>query len=257
MARSMWNGAVTFGSVAVPVKVFAATDPQPLRLREVHLSDDAPIAHRHYDPQTGAEVPSEDIGRGMEVGENEWVILSPEDLRSAERPKRKAVEIEVFVPEAEIDPIHYEKAYNLVPQPSGADGYAVLLAALHETRRAGVGRVVLRSRERLVAIRADRELLRMHTMRFHDELVPGGRVKVEAKTRKPTKAELQMAGALIDTLAGDFEPQSLKDAYRDRVIALARRKAKGEPTKGRRASRPQPTDDLLQTLRESVTAGRR
>lgn len=256
MPRSMWNGALAFGSVTVPVKAFAATDPQALRLREVHLSDEAPIAHRHYDPETGAEVPSEDIARGAETGDGEWVLLSAEELRSAERPKRKAVEIEVFVPEAEIDPIYYEKAYNLAPQPSGSAGYGVLHAALRQTHRAGVGRVVLRSRERLVTVRAESDLLRMHTMRFHDELVPASKIRVEAKTRKPTKAEMQMAGALIDTLVGELEPQRLKDTYRDRVIALARRKAKGQPVQARPKSPPKPTDDLLETLRQSIAVSR-
>lgn len=253
----MWNGALAFGSVTVPVKVFAATDPQPLRLREVHLSDGAPIAHRHYDPASGEEVPSEDVARGAQVGEHQWVILSAEDLRSVERPKRRAVEIEVFVSESEIDPIFYEKAYNLAPQEDGIEGYAVLLQALKQTGRVGIGRVVLRSRERLVTVRATGEIIRMHTMRFHDELVPHSRVRVESGARKPTKAELQMAEALINTLAGDFQPSRLKDTYRERVVALARRKAKGEPVKARRQAQPKPTDHLLETLRESIEASRR
>lgn len=252
----MWNGAIAFGAVTVPVKVYAATDARSLSMRELHAADGAPLAHRYFDPESEQEIPSEQVGRGAEVSTGQYVLLTPEELKAADRPKRRAVEIEVFVPEAQIDPLYWERAYNLAPQPTGQDAYAALLAALRRTQRSGIGRVVLRSRERLVTIRATDGGLRMHTMRFHDELVKGSTVKITTKTRRPSKAELQVAGTLIDQLSADYQPGRMRDTYRERVEKLARSKAAGKPTRMRRRASPKQTDDLLAALQASVAGSK-
>jgi DNA end-binding protein Ku len=253
MPRSIWNGAVAFGAVVVPVKLYAATDPQSLSMRELHVHDEAPIAHRLVDPDSGREVPREEVARGVEVGPGEWVLLSPEEIKAAEKPKRRAIEIEAFVPEEQIDPVYYDRTYNLAPRDGGEEGYAVLLAALQQTGRSGVGRVVLRSREQLVTVRADRLALRMHTMRFGDEVAAGKSVRVPAASRKPSRAELEMAGELIERLQVKFDPDSLRHGYRERVLRLARRKARGQKIELDRSepARKAP-DDLLAALRASV-----
>jgi DNA end-binding protein Ku len=252
----MWNGAIAFGSVTVPVKVYAATDPRSLSMRELHAVDGAPLAHRYFDPDGQREIGSEKVVRGAEVSEGRFVVLSSEELKAADRPKRRAVEIEAFVPEQEIDPIYWDRAYNLAPQPEGQDAYAVLLAALSRTRRSGIGRVVLRSRERLVTVRACGPILRMHTMRFHDELVKGATVKLAATTRRTGKAELDVAKTLIGRLAGPYEPAKLKDTYRERVERLARGKLAGKPARLRRRAAPERTDDLLEALKASLAGSR-
>jgi DNA end-binding protein Ku len=251
----MWNGAIAFGSVTVPVKVFAATDPRSLSMRELHISDQAPLAHRYFDPDSDTEIDRAQIVRGAEVGDGRWVVLSAEELKAVDSPKRRAVEIEAFVPEQEIDPLYWDRAYNLAPQAAGEEGYAALLAALKSTKRSGIGRVVLRSRERLVTIRANRKTLRMHTMRFHDELVRGSTIKAQARGRRLSKAELQMAATLMDQLAGDYKPREMRDTYRDRVVKLARSKARGEKPTIRSRPTPQETDDLLQALKASIARG--
>lgn len=249
----MWNGAIAFGSVTVPVKVFAATDPQSLGMRELHVSDQAPLAHRYFDPHDEEEIDRARVVRGAEVGDGRFVVLSAEELKAVDRPKRRAVEIEAFVPNQQIDPLYWDRSYNLAPQPDGEEAYAALLAALQHTGRSGIGRVVLRSRERLVTVRAADKALRMHTMRFHDELVRGSNVKLLAKGRRPSKAELGVATTLMDQLAGDYQPRRMRDNYRERVMKLARSKARGETPKIRRAAKqPQQTDDLLAALRASV-----
>jgi DNA end-binding protein Ku len=252
----MWNGAIAFGAVTVPVKVFAATDPRSLGMRELHARDEAPLAHRYFDPQSDEEIDRARVVRGAEVGDGRWVVLSGEELKAAERPKRRAVEIEAFVPEDEIDPLYWDRAYNLAPQPAGEDAYAVLLEALRRTRRSGIGRVVLRSRERLVTIRAVERSLRMHTMRFHDELLRGSSIKLQGKVRRPSKAEIEMGRTLMDQLAGDYEPQKLRDAYRERVIKLARAKARGEKPRLKAKAAPKQTDDLLEALKASIARTR-
>lgn len=252
----MWNGAIAFGTVTVPVKVYAATDPRSLSMRELHASDGAPLSHRYFDPDGQREISSEKVVRGAEVSTGRYVILSSDELKAVDRPKRRAVEIEAFVPEQQIDPLYWDRAYNLAPQPAGADAYAVLLSALKQTKRSGIGRVVLRSRERLVTLRASGGTLRMHTMRFHDELVRGGSVKLATKTRRSSKPELQMAWTLIDQLAGDYEPERMRDTYRERVERLARSKAAGRSIKLERRSAPRETDDLLAALKASVAGNK-
>jgi DNA end-binding protein Ku len=253
MPRSIWNGAIAFGAVVVPVKLYAATEPQSLQMRELHISDEAPIAHRVIDPETGEEVAREDVARGVEVGPGEWVLLSPEEIKAAENPKRRAVEIEAFVPEEQIDPMHYDRTYNLAPRDGGDEAYAVLLAALRQTGRCGIGRVVLRSREQLVTVRAGEQGLRMHTMHFGDEVVTGKSVRVPSASRKPSKAELELASTLIERLQTKFDPDSLRHGYRERVLRLARRKARGEKVKllARQPER-KPSDDLVEALRASL-----
>jgi DNA end-binding protein Ku len=253
MPRSIWNGAVAFGAVVVPVKLYAATDPQSLAMRELHARDEAPIAHRLVDPDTGEEVPREQVARGVEVGPGEWVLLSPEEIRAAEQPRRRAIEIEAFVPDEQIDPMFYDRTYNLAPREGGDEAYAVLATALRQTGRSGVGRVVLRSREQLVTVRAGEQGLRMHTMHFGDEVVAGKSVRVPSASRKPSKAELELANTLIERLQVRFDPESLRHGYRERVLRMARRKARGEKLKldDRQPARKAP-DDLVEALRASL-----
>ena len=253
MPRSIWNGAVAFGAVVVPVRLYAATEPQSLQMRELHVHDEAPIAHRVVDADTGEEVAREDVARGVEIGPGEWVLLSPEEVKAAENPKRRAVEIEAFVPEEQIDPMHYDRTYNLAPRDGGDEAYAVLLAALRQTGRSGIGRVVLRSREQLVTVRAGEQGLRMHTMHFGDEVVAGKSVRVPSASRKPSKAELELASTLIERLQTQFDPDSLRHGYRERVLRLARRKARGEKVKlVAREPERKPSDDLVEALRASL-----
>lgn len=252
MSRSMWNGAIAFGAVTVPIKVFLAAEPRSLGFRELHVADAAPIAHRHIDADSGEQLAPEEVVRGAELASGGWVILSPEELKAVEQPRRRAVEIESFVAEADVDPIYYDRAYNLAPQEAGREGYAVLLAALKRTGRCGIGRVVLRARERLVIVRAAGQLMRMHTMRFQGELAPAGSLHIEGPERKPTKAELKIAKTLVDQLAGQFEPGRLHDSYRERVLRLAQSKKRGERQKQTHTKPPQPTDDLLHALKASV-----
>lgn len=253
MPRSIWNGAVAFGAVVVPVKLYAATEPQSLQMRELHVHDEAPIAHRVIDADSGEEVAREDVARGVEVGPGEWVLLSPEEIKAAENPKRRAVEIEAFVPKEQIDPMYYDRTYNLAPRDGGDEAYAVLLAALRQTGRCGIGRVVLRSREQLVTIRAGEQGLRMHTMHFGDEVVVGKSVRVPSASRKPSKAELELASTLIERLQTQFDPDSLRHGYRERVLRLARRKARGEKVKlVTREPQRKPSEDLVEALRASL-----
>jgi DNA end-binding protein Ku len=252
MPRSIWNGAVAFGAVTVPIKVFGATEDRSIHFHEVHLSDGAGILHRLVDPSTGKEVPRDKVVKGYEVKGGEWVVVSNDEIKAADQPKRKAIELEDFVPAEQIDPVFYDKAYNLGPQDGAERSYQVLAAALERTGRIGVGRVVLRTKEQVVAVRASDGALRMHTMHAADEIVSGKDLDVPKPRKKPPDREVKMAEALVSQLAADFDPKRYKDTYRKRVEKLLDQKAKGKEIRVEKPEPAEPSDDLLAALEASL-----
>ena len=255
MPRSIWNGGVSFAGVDVPVKVFGATDPQGVQFRELHEPDEGEIAHRLVD-EDGKEVDRKHVVKGFEVRSGEYVVLTDDEIKAATAPKRKTVDIEHFVPREQIDPDVYDRPYYLAPQDGAEEAYAVLAAALAKTGRVGVGRVVLRSREQLVAVMESDRMLRMHTMRFADELVDPGKVDVP-RLRKPDKKMRDMAARLVDGLSAPFKPGKYRDTYRDRVLKLVKRKAKGEEIDTTPAQAPEPSDDLMAALEASLKGSKK
>ena len=255
--RSIWNGAIAFGAVTIPIKVFGATEDRTIHFSEVHLEDGAGIMHRLVDPKTGKEVDREDVVKGYEVKEGEYVVVSNDEIKSADQPKRKAIEIEDFVPGEQIDPVFYDRSYNLAPQKGAERGYAVLHAALEETGRVGVGRVVLRTKEQVVGVRATGDVLRMHTMHAADEIVAGKDLDVPKTKHKPADREVKMARALVDQLAADFDPKRYKDTYRERVLELVKRKSKGEEIEMPEPEERDDSGDLLAALQASLDAGKK
>jgi DNA end-binding protein Ku len=256
MPRSIWNGGVSFAGVDVPVKVFGATDPQGVQFRELHEPDEGEIAHRLVDAD-GKEVDREHVVKGFEVRSGEYVVLTDDEIKAATAPKRKTVDIEHFVPREQIDPDVYDRPYYLAPQDGGEEAYAVLAAALRRTGRVGLGRVVLRSREQLVAVVEADRMLRMHTMRFADELIDPKKLDHPPLRRKPDARLRKMAARLVDGLSSKFQPGRYKDTYRKRVLQLVERKAKGEEIEVEVARAPEPSDDLLGALEASLKGSKR
>ena len=253
MARSMWNGALTLGGLAIPVKVFAATESHTPRFRELHEADGAPIRHRRVSSKTGREVPNDRIVKGYETSPGKWIVLTDEEIKAVERPERRAIELEAFVPAEQIDPVYYDRAYHLGAQGDGRDAFAALLAALEKTGLVGIGRVVLRTKEQLVAVRPGDGVLRMSTMRFADELVAPEDLDIDEPQRAPTRAEIDMAEQLVEGLAAPFDPEAYHDTYRERVEEYAKAKARGKaPDVPEAEPQPEETGDLLDALKASM-----
>jgi DNA end-binding protein Ku len=256
VARSIWNGAISFAGIDVPVKVHGATDLQGIQFRELHEPDGAEIAHELVDAD-GRKVDRRQVVKGFEVRSGEYVVLDDDELKAAGAPKRKTVDIEYFVPREQIDPDVYDRPYYLAPRQGGDEAYALLVAALRKTGRVGVGRVVLRSREQLAAVLEADGMLRLHTMRFADELVDAGKLDHPSLPRKPDARLRKMAAQLVDGLSGRFEAGRYRDTYRDRVLDLVKRKAKGEEIDVERARAPEPSDDLAAALEASLKGSKR
>jgi len=254
--RSIWNGAVAFGAVTIPVKVFGALEDKSIHFRELHEKDASEIAHVLVGPD-GAEIPRERVAKGYEVAPDEYVVMSNDEIKAADQPARKAVELEDFVPADQIDPVFYDKPYHLAPQDGAEAGYALLAAALEKSGRVGIGRVVLRAREQLVSVRTVDGALRMQVMRFADQLVPAKEMDVDEPSKAPAKKEVQMASALVDTLATEFDPTRYEDTYRERVLEVVRRKEQGEDIELPEPEKKDDSDDLMAALQASLDASKK
>ena len=234
MPRSIWNGTVAFGLVRVPVKLYSATESKRIPLRERHAKDGAAIEHRRLCVKEGREVPYSEIVKGYEVSEGSYVVLTKEEVAAAEGPEAHVVEIEHFVDREQIDPAYYERSYYLGPGKLGEEPYRLLQVSLERSGRVGIGRFVFHNKAHLVAIRAVEDVIVLHTMRFVDELNSGDELDPAKPQKQPSKLELDTAQLLLGQLDAKFEPESYANTYRDAVMALIEKKARGETHRGAR-----------------------
>jgi DNA end-binding protein Ku len=260
MPRSIWTGAISFGLVTVPVKLYSALNRKTVRFHQLSGKTGVRVVQKRIDPQSGDEVPYEEIVKGYEVAPDRYVVVEAGELEALEPKKTRTIEIEDFVELAQIDPIYYEHPYYLAPGPGGAKPYRLLLEAMQQTGRVAIARVVIRSKEALVAVRPMGDALELATMLFADEILPPERIEdmPDPSEVKTTKRELDIAKQLVDSLAGDFEPAKYHDTYREQVLALIERKAQGEEIAvqppAEEVSAPAP--DLMSALKASLEAVR-
>src|SRR5215210_8366787 len=261
MARSIWTGTISFGLVTVPVKLYSAVNRKTVRFHQLHGSTGMRIQQKRVDPQTGEEVPYDEIVKGYEIAPDRYVLHDPEELEALDPKKTKTIEIEDFVDLGDIDPIFYDHPYYLAPGPGGAKPYRLLLEAMRETNKVAIARVVIRSKENLVAIRPMGDMLAMTTMIFANEVVDPERLDdlPDPDEVKATARELDIAKQLVESLAGDFDPGKYHDAYREDVLALIERKAAGEEiaVQPPREEAEAPVPDLMSALKASLDAVRK
>jgi DNA end-binding protein Ku len=254
-ARSIWNGTVTFGLVNVPVKLFTATDNKSVSFHEVHARDGAKIEHRRICPKEEKEVPYDEVVKGYEVSDGKFVVLEKDEVKAAAGDRGKVVALEEFVDAAAIDPLYFDRSYY-VGAGDDKDAYRLLHEALRRSGRAGIGRFTFHDREYLVALRALGDVMALHTLRFADEVVGGDELEIGKGGRKPSSKEVDMAGKLVDSLHEDFKPDAYEDTYREAVLDLIKRKAKGEEIDLGEQEEPEHGDDLSAALEASLGAGR-
>jgi DNA end-binding protein Ku len=255
--RSIWAGAISFGLVVIPVKLYAATEQRDITFRQVHRADGGRIQFRRFCTVDGEEIPYADVAKGYELPTGDMVVLTDEDL--AELPLVTAHRIEVlhFSPNHQVEPILANKSYYLEPEPAGSRAYVLFRDALEKSGKVAVAKVALRQREALAALRVREGVLTLETLLWPDEV------------RKPEfpfldedidvrSAELKMASSLIETMTEDFEPDQFRDAYREALEAVVRAKVEGNDVI-RPAGLPAPEPasqpaDLTEILRASVAA---
>jgi DNA end-binding protein Ku len=254
--RSLWNGTIAFGAVAVPVKLYSAVESKTVHFHEVHLKDGARIEHRAFCSKEDKEVPKDEVVKGFEVRSGRYVVVDKEEIDAAGGTRSRIIDVEHFVPVADIDPVFYVKSYFLGARDAGADAFRLLHDALEKARRAAIGRFTFHNREYLVAIRAYDGVLALHTMRFAGELVTRKDLDAPRAGAKPDRREVEMAQRLVESLSEPFRPQKLHDEYREAVLSAIKAKARGKEIELPEEAPQEPSDDLMAALQASLGQGK-
>jgi DNA end-binding protein Ku len=250
----MWMGTLSFGLVSVPVKLYSAVTRKTVHFHQIHTLDNGRIHQKHVCALDGEEIPLSEIVRGYEIAPDSYVPVQARELVALEPLFTRTIQIEDFVELEEIDPIYFDHPYHVVPGVGGAHSYRLLLQAMRETGKVAIGRIVMRSKERLVAIRPREDALLMLTMSFGDEVNPTtGLRELHGVDEEVDEHELEVARRLVSSIAEPFHIEKYQDTYREAVLDLVDRKAAGEPVQlGAGAERPPESPDLMKALEASL-----
>ena len=258
MARAIWTGSISFGLLNVPVKLYSAVSKKSVSFRELRESDGSRVRHKRVAEADGEEVDYNDIVKGYEIAPDQYVVITRDELEELDPKKTRAIEILDFVDLDDIDPIYFDHPYYLGPDKGAERAYALLVKAMDEAHKVAIARFVLRNRESLAAIRPMDDVLTMATMRFADEVVAPDELEdvIPQNGKKIEKREVEMAKQLIESLSGEFDPEKYRDEYREELLALIERKARGEEVVEAVSEEPKPTKapDLMAALEESLAA---
>ena len=256
--RAIWKGAVSFGLVSVPVKLYAATESHDVSFRQVHAKDGGRIKYKRVCSIDGEEVEYADIAKGYETDDGQMVILDDEDLAELPSSSSREISVEKFVPSEQIDPMMLEKSYYLEPDKAAAKPYALLREALKEADRMAVVTVSLRNRMSTAVLRVRDDVIVLQTMMWPDEIRKPDFATLEGVDDSVRPQEVKMAQMLVETLAGDYDPSEYEDDYRGAVEALVQAKLEGGEVKRAPAEKTETGEvvDLLAALQRSVEAAK-
>src|SRR3954451_25456231 len=257
MPRSIWSGAISFGLVNVPVKLYTAVRKKDVRFHQLHEKDGVRIQQKRVCPEEDKEVPYEEIVKGYEVSKGQYVMVEPEELEALDPEATHTIDIEDFVHLEEIDPLFFDSSYYLVPDSRGGKAYRLLLNAMSEAGMGGIARVVLRTKQYLAAVRPVDDALVLTTMNYADEVMDASELDLPSSTEKPSAREMEMADRLISSLATESDPAQYHDTYRERVLEMIEQKAEGKEV----VVQPQtkaaaPVVDLMAALEASLAAAK-
>jgi DNA end-binding protein Ku len=254
MARSLWTGSLSFGLVNVPVALYSAVRDVDLHFHQLHAKDAARIDTRRFCAEEDKEVAFGEIGHAYDLENGKSVVVTDEDLEAVAPRKTRTIDIEAFVDLAEIDPVYFDHPYWLAPTGDSEGprrAYQLLVEAMGAADEVALGRFVMRNKEYLVTIQVRDERLALTTMRFADEIRPSK--DIDTGGRKPSKAALDQAVALIDALATDWDPSAWKDCYRKRLEDVIARKRSGKKIAAPKQEKaPSPVPDLMAALEKSL-----
>lgn len=259
MPRSIWTGAISFGLVNVPVKLYSAVSKKTVRFHQLHEADGVRIQQKRFCPADGEEVPYDEIVKGYEISPDRYVVITPDELESLEPRKTKTIDIEDFVDLEEIDPLYYDHPYYLLPGQGAQKPYKLLVEAMRQAGKVAIARVVIRTKEQLVAIRPVGDVLAMASMNFADEVVdPDSFDEAPGEDVETRKREVEMAQQLIESLTTEFDPSKYHDTYRERVLEMIEAKAEGQEIAVQPAEEEAaPVPDLMAALEASLAAAKK
>lgn len=253
MPRSMWTGSLSFGLVNVPVMLASAVRDQTIRFRQLHKDTHRPITVKRFCSAEDVEVEWDQVAHGYEIDDDNLIVITDEDLATVEPRKTRTIEIETFVPLADVDPVYFNHPYVLLPVGDSEGtlrAYQLLVEVMSKTDRAALGRFVMRTKEYLVLVRARQGALSLVTLLWHDEVRPAKDIAPGVKAKKQA---VERTVALIEELSVDWEPERYEDRYRERLLEVIEAKRKGGTVKAPEPERePTATPDLMAALEESL-----
>jgi DNA end-binding protein Ku len=254
MPRAIWTGAISFGLVNVPVRMYSAIDEQDLHFNLVHEPDNGPIGYQKICKKEDEPVPDDEIVKAYELTKGKLVVLDPEDFAAVKVEGVKTIDISDFVPYEEIDPIYFERTYHLGPQEGAEKVYSLFREAMEQTGLAGIAKYVMRERQHLGCLRVREGVITLVKMYFHDEIRPLD--DIAPRKGKVAKAELDMATALIEQFTSSFDPKKYEDTYREALLAIIKAKQKGKTIEPAPVEEEEEPTDLLAALKASVEAAK-
>jgi DNA end-binding protein Ku len=244
---TVWSGSLSFGLVNVPVKMHTATVNRDVSFNQIEASTGSRIRLRRISEATGEEVTNDQLVKGYEISKGQYVVIEPEELDAIKPKSTHTIDIEEFVPLADIDPVYFDNPYYLLPDKQGGKAYKLLVEAMEGLQKVAIGRVVIRQKENLVAIRVREGLLCLQMMRYADELVAKADVVGDlTDDAEPSEREVAMARQLVDALTNEFEPEKFHNEYREKVLELIEQKAAGAEIVA--APSPEPAAKVLDLM---------
>ena len=250
--HTIWKGAISFGLVNIPVRMFAATEEKSIRFRMLHQPCKTPLKYVRSCPHCDRPVSPEEVVKGIEYADGKFVLMEKEELEAVVPEKNKAIEIVDFVDLKQIDPIYFHKTYYLGPGETGERAYALLRRAMEETGRIGVAQLTIRSKQTLAVVRVFEQQLVMETIFYPDEVRSANQVPGVTPDLQVVEKELQMAKQLIENLTTDFQPEKYRDTYREALEEAIAKKVRGEEVVEAPEARPEKIVDLMEALKASL-----
>jgi DNA end-binding protein Ku len=253
----MWRGAISFGMVAIPVRLYLATESKSVSFRLLCPNDLTPVRNKRWCPEEDREIGWSDALRGYEVGKDEYVVISDSDLDQLPLTTTHAIDIIEFCPDSEIEAgVYLKSAYYLEPEAVGAKPYALLRQALEKTGKVAIGKIALRDREHLCRLALHEQGLLLNTLHWPDEIRSAGELSIPEEKADIKKAELDMAVMLIENLSAHFDPARHHDAYREALLEVVESKLTNEPIKRQEVPEQGKVTDLMAALKASVEAAK-
>ncbi len=250
--RAIWSGTISFGLVNIPVRLFSGSESHTLDLDMLRKDDLCQVKYARVCRSDGKEIPYENIVKGYEYREGDYIVLEKEDFEKANVKKTKSIDIQDFVKENEVDTIFYEKPYYLEPDKGGDKPYALLREALKKSKKVGIANFVMRNREHIAVLKPYGNLLLLNQLRYHDEIRDTEELNLP-DSKVVNDKELKMALSLIDQSTSKFKPKEYKDTYIEDLKKIIESKAKGKTPKTKGKS-PQPSNvvDMMTLLKKSL-----
>jgi DNA end-binding protein Ku len=250
--RAIWKGHISFALVTIPISLFSATKRNELSFHYLHKKDLSPVSYKRFCDTEDVEVPWDEITKGYEYEKGQFIEITDEDLDRADVELTKTIQIVEFVKEEEIDPLFFDKPYYLEPQKGGERAYALMRDALAQSKRVGIAKVVMKTKEHLAAVKAIGNMITLQTMRFAHEIVDASELNLPKA--EISKKEMDLANTLIDSMTDKFEPSKYKDEYYEKVMEVVQNKVQGvTPTAPTAVPKgPGKVVDLMEILKQSL-----